>query len=56
MGKGGDAAVALKGKDQLKEMPKYTWSDVKVSGSSRRVRQSILVVLADTYTQRCILV
>ena len=29
MGKGGDAAVALKGKDQLKEMPKYTWKDVK---------------------------
>ena len=29
MGKGGDAAVALKGKDQLKEMPKYTWANVK---------------------------
>jgi len=29
MGKGGDAAVALKGRDQLKEMPKYTWTEVK---------------------------
>lgn len=29
MGKGGDAAVALKGKDQLKEMPKFTWAQVK---------------------------
>mmetsp|Transcript_1264 Transcript_1264/g.2853 ORF Transcript_1264/g.2853 Transcript_1264/m.2853 type:complete len:483 (+) Transcript_1264:148-1596(+) len=29
MGKGGQSAVALKGKDQLKEMPKYTWADVK---------------------------
>ena len=29
MGKGGDAAVALKGKDQLKELPKYTWAQVK---------------------------
>jgi len=29
MGKGGDAAVALKGKDQLKELPKFTWAQVK---------------------------
>jgi len=29
MGKGGDAAVALKGKDQLKELPKFTWKQVK---------------------------
>jgi len=29
MGKGGDAAVTLKGKDQLKQMPKYTWTEVK---------------------------
>lgn len=29
MGKGGDAAVALKGRDQLKEVPKFTWTEVK---------------------------
>jgi len=29
MGKGGDAAVTLKGKDQLKQIPKYTWKEVK---------------------------
>lgn len=33
MGKGGDAAVALKGKDQLKQMPKFTWADVKEHAS-----------------------
>lgn len=34
MGKGGDASVALStGRDQLKQMPKYTWKDVKKHAS-----------------------